>query len=78
MGLVVSGKPELSTEEIASLIGDKVEKFGPWPAGLTVKIYPVGQAWNANIKARNPRDALFRDNVGAIVGELRRKYDLRD
>jgi hypothetical protein len=75
---VVSGKPQISTEEIASLIGDQVEKFGTWPEGLTVKIYPIGQTWNASIKASNPRDALFRDDVAAIVGDLRRKYDLRD
>jgi hypothetical protein len=65
-------------EEVASLIGNEVEKFGPWPAGVTIRIYPIGETWNASIKANSPRDALFRDNVAAVVGDLRRKYDLRD
>jgi hypothetical protein len=65
-------------EEVTSLIGGEVEKFGPWPVGLTVRIYPIGQTWNASIKANIPRDALFRDHVAAVVGDLRRKYDLRD
>jgi hypothetical protein len=74
----VSVKPQKSTAEIVGLIGDQVEKHGPWPAGLTMKIYPIGETWNASIKASNPCDALFRDNVTAVVGALRRKYDLRD
>ena len=68
----------MSKAEIEALIGDEAEKFGPWPAGLTVKIYPIGETWSASVKANSPRDALFRDNVAGIVGTLRRKYDLRD
>ena len=72
----MSSKPRISTAEIESLVANEVQKFGPWPTGLTMRIYPIGQTWSASIKASSPRDALFRDNVAAVVGDLRRKYDL--
>jgi hypothetical protein len=70
--------PQATTEELEHLIGDEVEKIGPWPASLTVRIYPIGETWNASVKAANPRDLAYRDKVAVIVGKLRRQYDLRD
>jgi hypothetical protein len=76
--VVVSGKLRASKAELEGLIGDEAGKLGPWPAGLTVRIYPIGQTWSASVKANSPRDALFRDHVAGIIGTLRRKYDLTD
>ena len=70
--------PQVTTEELERLIDDEVEKIGPWPADLTMKIYPIGATWNASIKAAKPSDAAYRDKVAVIVGKLRRQYDLRD
>lgn len=77
-GVVVSGKPRISTRDIASLIEAEVEKFGPWPAGLTVKINLVGKTWNASIRANSPPDALYRDNLAAVAVNLKKKYNPQD
>ena len=67
----------MTTEELERMIGDEVEKIGPWPANMTMKIYPIGETWNASVKAASPRDAAYRDKVAVIIGTLRRQYDLR-
>ncbi len=52
--------------------------IGPWPVGLRMLIFPLGDNWRATFTLERSALADYRDDVLPIVLRLRNEFDIID
>ena len=50
--------------------------IGPWPVGLRMLIFPLGDNWRATFSLEHSGVADYRDDVLPIVLRLRNEFDI--
>jgi|SRR5450631_3479114 hypothetical protein len=50
--------------------------IGPWPVGLRMLIFPLGDSWHATFGLQRSAVADYRDDVLPIVLRLRNEFDI--
>jgi hypothetical protein len=60
----------------AIIRAEAVRIIGPWPVGLRMLIYPLGDNWRATFSLEHLGVADYRDDVLPIVLRLRNEFDI--
>jgi hypothetical protein len=55
---------------------EAVRVIGPWPLGLRMLIFPLGDNWRATFSLEHSWIADYRDDVLPIVLRLRNEFDI--
>jgi hypothetical protein len=68
------GKTAAELEAIVR--AEAVRVIGPWPVGLRMLIFPLGDSWRATFGLEHLGLANYRDDVLPIVLRLRNEFDI--
>ena len=60
----------------AMVRAEAVRVIGPWPVGLRMLIFPLGDTWRATFSLAHSGVADYRDDVLPIVQRLRDGFDI--
>ena len=70
-------KVRKTTAELEAIVrAEAVRVIGPWPVGLRMLIYPLGDNWRAIFSLEHLGLADYRDDVLPIVLRLRNEFDI--
>jgi hypothetical protein len=72
-------KVRKTTAELEAIVrAEAVRVIGPWPVGLRMLIYPLGDNWRATFSLEHLGLADYRDDVLPIVLRLRNELDITE
>jgi hypothetical protein len=60
----------------AMIRAEAARVVGPWPVGLRMLIFPLGDNWRATFGLEHSGVADYRDDVLSIVLRLRNEFDI--
>jgi hypothetical protein len=70
-------KVRKTVRELDAIVrAEAVRVIGPWPAGLRMLIFPLGDTWRATFSLEHSGVADYRDDVLPIVQRLRDGFDI--
>jgi hypothetical protein len=70
-------KVRKTAHELDAIVrAEAVRVIGPWPVGLRMLIFPLGDNWRATFSLEHSALADYRDDVLPIVLRLRNKFDI--
>jgi len=70
-------KVRKTAAELEAIVrAEAVRVIGPWPVGLRMLIYPLGDNWRATFSLEHLGLADYRDDVLPIVLRLRNEFDI--
>jgi hypothetical protein len=71
-------KPKRTTEQLITLIKERAKTFGPWPAKMTILLYPMNGSWDVMVSpGRTAQEEEFRITVLWIATQMQVEFDLR-
>jgi hypothetical protein len=72
-------KVRKTAHELEAIVrAEAVRVIGPWPVGLRMLIFPVGDNWRATFSLEHSALADYRDAVLPIVRRLRNESDITE
>jgi hypothetical protein len=70
-------KVRKTARELDAIVrAEAVRVIGPWPVGLRMLIFPLGDNWRATFSLEHSGVAVYRDDVLPIVRRLRNEFDI--
>ena len=70
-------KVRKTAHELDAIVrAEAVRVIGPWPVGLRMLIFPLGDNWRATFSLEHSGVADYRDDVLPIVLRLRNEFDI--
>ena len=76
-GFTVMPKVRKTAHKLDAIVrAEAVRVIGPWPVGLRMLIYPLGDNWRATFSLEHLGLADYRDDVLPIVLRLRNEFDI--
>jgi len=70
-------KVRKTARELDAIVrAEAVRVIGPWPAGLRMLIFPLGDTWRATFSLEHSGVADYRDDVLPIILRLRNEFDI--
>jgi hypothetical protein len=71
-------KPKRTTEQLTTLIKERAKAFGPWPAKMTILLYPMDDTWEVMVSpGATAQEEEFRITVLWIATQMQVEFDLR-
>jgi len=71
-------KPKRTTEQLTTLIKERAKAFGPWPAKMTILLYPTNDTWEVMVSpGTTAQQEEFRIAVLWIATQMQVEFDLR-
>jgi hypothetical protein len=68
-------KPRKTVAELDAIVrSEAAQMLGPWPRGLDMLIYTIGDDWHATFTVMYPVERRYRDLLLTIVADLREKF----
>ena len=70
-------KVRKTAHELEAIVrAEAARVIGPWPAGLRMLIFPLGDTWRATFSLEHSGVADYRDDVLLIILRLRNEFDI--
>ena len=67
-----------TADELTALIKDRATALGPWPAKMTMLLYPMNETWEITVSpGKNTAEEEFRISVLWIATQMQVEFDLR-
>jgi hypothetical protein len=60
----------------AMIRAEAARVIGPWPVGLRMQIFPLGDNWRTTFGLEHSGVADYRDDVLSIALRLRNEFDI--
>jgi hypothetical protein len=71
-------KVKRTGEELRALIRERATRFGPWPLGMTVLVYPSNDSWEVSISpGKTPSEEEYRISALWVAVQMQAEFDLR-
>ncbi len=71
-------KPKRTADQLTALIKERAAPFGPWPAKMTMLLYPINDTWEIIVSpGKSVREEEFRISVLWIATQMQDDFDLR-
>jgi len=71
-------KPKRTADQLTALIKERAAPFGPWPAKMTMLLYPINDTWEIMVSpGKSVREEEFRISVLWIATQMQDDFDLR-
>lgn len=71
-------KPKRTTEQLTTLIKERAKAFGPWPAKMTILLYPINDTWEVMVSpGATTQEKEFRIKVLWIATQMEVEFDFR-
>ena len=71
-------KPKRTADQLTELIKERAAPFGPWPAKMTMLLYPINDTWEIMVSpGKSVREEEFRISVLWIATQMQDDFDLR-
>jgi hypothetical protein len=67
---------KIAAELDAMIRAEAARVIGPWPVGLRMLIFPLGDNWRATLGVEHSGVDDYRDDVLSIVFKLRNEFDI--
>jgi hypothetical protein len=78
-GFTVMPKVRKTAAALEAIVrAEAARVIGPWPVGLRMLIYPLGDNWRATFSLEHLGLADYRDDVLPIVLRLRNEFDINE
>ena len=72
-------KVKKTAHELEAIVrAEAIRVIGPWPVGLRMLIFPLGDNWRATFSIEHSGIADYRDDVLPIVLRLRNEFDIME
>lgn len=69
-------KPKKTVAELNRIIRDASKDSGPWPANMSIVIYPLRDSWRIMVSYSDASQKPFRDRLIELSLRLSEFYDL--
>jgi hypothetical protein len=70
-------KVRKTAHELEAIVrAEAARVIGPWPVGLRLLIFPLGDTWRATFSLEHSGVADYRDDVLPIILRLRNGFDI--
>ena len=70
-------KARKTAHELEAIVrAEAARVIGPWPVGLRLLIFPLGDTWRATFSLEHSGVADYRDDVLPIILRLRNEFDI--
>jgi hypothetical protein len=71
-------KPKRTADHLTALIKERATQFGPWPAKMTMLLYPMNDTWEVMVSpGKTAQEEEFRITVMWIATQMQHEFDLR-
>ena len=71
-------RPRRTADQLTALIKERAAAFGPWPAKMTMLLYPMNDTWEVMVSpGKTAEQEEFRINVMWIATQMQLEFDLR-
>jgi hypothetical protein len=71
-------KLKRTADELRAMIKERAARAGPWPAGMTMLIYPFNDGWDVMISpGKTAEEEDYRIGVLWIAVQMQAEFDLR-
>ena len=71
-------RPKRTADQLTALIRERVAPFGPWPAKMTMLLYPMNDTWEIMVSpGKTPEEDQFRIYVLWIGIQMANEFDLK-
>jgi hypothetical protein len=71
-------RPRRTAEQLTALIKERAEPSGPWPAKMTMLIYPMNDTWEVMVSpGKTAEQEEFRTTLMWIATQMQLEFDLR-
>src|SRR3984893_8974188 len=72
-------KPKRTADQLTALIKERAAPFGPWPAKMTMLLYPTIDTWEVMVSpGKTAQEQEFRITVLWIATQMQFEFDLRN
>ena len=72
-------KPKRTADQLTALIKERAAPFGPWPAKMTMLLYPTIDTWEVMVSpGKTAQEQEFRIAVLWIATQMQFEFDLRN
>jgi len=72
-------RPKRTADQLTALIKERSARFGPWPAKMTMRRYPMNDTWEILVSpGKTVREEEFRISVLWIAAQMQIEFDLRN
>jgi hypothetical protein len=71
-------RPKRTADQLTALIKERAVLFGPWPAKITMLLYPTNDSWEVMVSpGKSIQEEEFRITVMWIATQMQVEFDLR-
>jgi hypothetical protein len=70
-------RPKRTADQLTALIKERAAQFGPWPAKMTMLLYPTNTSWEIMVSpGKTAQEEEFRISVLWIATQMQLEFDL--
>jgi hypothetical protein len=71
-------RPRRTAGQLTALIKERAAPFGPWPAKMTMLLYPMNDTWEVMVSpGKSVQEEEFRIAVMWIATQMQVEFDFR-
>jgi hypothetical protein len=70
--------PKRTADQLTALIKERAVRHGPWPAKMTMLVYPINDRWEIMVSpGKTAQEEEYRTAIMWIATQMQVEFDLR-